>query len=738
MAEASWVGATMAKVADELKPQRLVPNVVVGGVVGLLELVFAVALSALVFSGDLSVFAAQGLGLALLGTAVSCLVAALFSSLPGILSLNQDIPAAIMAVIAAAVATSLSPQLQGISLLITIMAVIALSTITTGVVFFLIGHFSLGNLVRFLPYPVLGGFLAGTGWLLATGAVGLMTDLPLTSWQEVAALGQPDTLLRWLPGVLFAVVLIFNVNRFSHFLVLPGTVVAEIALFYVVAWLGGVTLADLQNDGWLLGPFSDANLWPPFLWVHLSQVSWSAIIGQLPNLLLLVVLSTVALLLNVSGVEAATHVDMDLNREMKAAGIGNLGSGFFGGLVGYPAVSLSVLSVKMGGTRLAGVLVSSLCLLALVAGAGTLSLFPKAVAGGLLFFLGLDFLKEWVYDAWSRLPRIEYGIVIFILLTIAAVGFLPGVAIGVVAAIVMFVVAYSRTEVVRHELTGQQMVSRVTRSHVERQHLREHGGQLYILRLQGFVFFGTAEKLLNQVRERLQQKQVQYVVLDMKRVTGLDSTGMRSLGRLRQVAAAHGAQVLITHAPPTVQVQLNRGGLAADGVVQYFQDLDSGLEWCENHLLAQVQVQAAPKLLEQLQVMLPNETRLAELLPYLERRVVAAGTYLMRQGDAPNDLYFVESGQVRAQLEQPGMLPVRLETMGAGRVVGEIGYYLGQARTASVVAETDCVVYRLGVDKLQMMEVAAAEVASVLHRLIIRFLSERVTHLVTAVQALER
>lgn len=222
MAEASWVGATMAKVADELKPQRLVPNVVVGGVVGLLELVFAVALSALVFSGDLSVFAAQGLGLALLGTAVSCLVAALFSSLPGILSLNQDIPAAIMAVIAAAVATSLSPQLQGISLLITIMAVIALSTITTGVVFFLIGHFSLGNLVRFLPYPVLGGFLAGTGWLLATGAVGLMTDLPLTSWQEVAALGQPDTLLRWLPGVLFAVVLIFNVNRFSHFLCCRG------------------------------------------------------------------------------------------------------------------------------------------------------------------------------------------------------------------------------------------------------------------------------------------------------------------------------------------------------------------------------------------------------------------------------------------------------------------------------------------------------------------------------------
>lgn len=738
MAEMSWVRTAVAKVADEVKPQKLVPNVVVGSVVGLLEMLFSVALSALVFSGALSEFAAQGLGLALLGTAVSCLCVALFSSLSGALSLNQDIPAAIMAVIAAAVAQAVSPQLQGMSLFITVVTVMALSTVTTGIVFFLIGYFSLGNLVRFLPYPVLGGFLAGTGWLLATGAVGLMTNLSLDSWQQVAALWQPDMLLRWGPGVLFAFVLMFNVYRFSHFLVLPGTVVAEIALFYLVARLGGTTMAELQDGGWLLGPFSNASLWPPIVWLHLSQVSWSAIITQLPNLLLLVVLSTVALLLNVSGLEAATNVDIDLNREMKAAGIGNLGSGLLGGLIGYHAVSLSVLSVKMKGGRLAGVMVTAICLLALVVGAGTLSLFPKAVAGGVLFFLGMDFLKEWVYDAWKRLPHLEYGIVIFILLTIAIVGFLPGVAIGVVAAIVMFVVAYSRTEVVRHELTGQQMVSRVTRSQGERQHLRVHGEQIYILRLQGFIFFGTAEKLLNQVRERLQQQQVRYVLLDMARVTGLDSTGMRSLGRLRQVAEAHEALVIITCATTAIEAQMARGGLAADGMVRYFRDLDSGLEWCENDLLAQLPVQEATTLFGQLQMMWPNEPRLAEILPYFERRAVTAGTYLMRQGDAPDDLYLVESGQVTAQLEQQGVLPMRLETMGAGRVVGEMGYYLGQARTASVVAETDCVVYRLGQDKLRQMEVGAPEVASLLHRLIIRFLSERVSHLVTAVQALER
>jgi SulP family sulfate permease len=110
----------------------------------------------------------------------------------------------------------------------------------------------------------------------------------------------------------------------------------------------------------------------------------------------------------------------------------------------------------------------------------------------------------------------------------------------------------------------------------------------------------------------------------------------------------------------------------------------------------------------------------------------------MAQGSAPDSLFFVESGQVTAQLERPSQEPIRLETMGNGRVVGEMGFYLGQVRTASVVADMPGVVYELSRQKLAQMEAEASEAAAGLHRLIAHLLAERATHLVETVEALQR
>ncbi len=73
--------------------------------------------------------------------------------------------------------------------------------------------------------------------------------------------------------------------------------------------------------------------------------------------------------------------------------------------------------------RLVGLISAGLCAACLIFGSTLLTLFPKPVLGGLLLFLGLAFLVEWVYDAWFKLPRIDYLIVLFILLAIATVGF---------------------------------------------------------------------------------------------------------------------------------------------------------------------------------------------------------------------------------------------------------------------------------------------------------------------------
>jgi CRP-like cAMP-binding protein len=140
----------------------------------------------------------------------------------------------------------------------------------------------------------------------------------------------------------------------------------------------------------------------------------------------------------------------------------------------------------------------------------------------------------------------------------------------------------------------------------------------------------------------------------------------------------------------------------------------------------------------QLRSLLPDTTNLDNLLSYFERLDVGSGYYLMKQGDPPEALYFIESGQVTAQLEFSDRNPVRLGTMRGGHVVGEIGFYLNQARTAAVVTDEPSTIYRLSMQTLKQMEQNDPEAASAFHQGIIRLISERATHLISTVNALQR
>ncbi|MDX1616497.1 MAG: SulP family inorganic anion transporter [Candidatus Promineifilaceae bacterium] len=728
---------------EMIRPSRLIPSLVIGSIVGAMEVVVAVSFAALVFAGALAEFRAVGIVLGLIGATVSIGLISVFSSWPGMMGGVQDSPAAIMGVVTASIAgTLVAAGASASQLLATVLLAIVLASVGTGLSMYFLGRFEMGSLVRFLPYPVIGGFLAGTGWLLAVGALGLMTDLSIDIAQ-LDTLIQPDYLVLWLPGLGLALILLWALKRFRHVLLMPGLLVGVLLLFYLVVWIGRLPLEQLREQGWLLGGFAAVPIGQALPWEQLGEARLSAVVGQLPNIGALIVLSTVGLLLNVSGLEVVIQRDVNFNRELRAAGLGNVAAGLFGGLVSYHQLSLSTLSVKQErSSRLAGLVAASVCLLVLVIGTELMFLLPRFVAGGLLLYLGLLFLKDWVVDGWTRLSRIDYVIVLFILAVIIGVGFLEGVAVGVVSAVIMFAVAYSRIDVVRSELSGLQVGSRVTRSPAARAYLRRMLNRVYVLKLQGFIFFGTADRLFNQIQERLEQRgqaPAEYVILDFGRVTGVDSTAVSTLVRLRQRLAERGGKLFIAQASAALRDGLYRGGLT-EQMVTYVPDLDRGVEDVETEFLQrrEAELTAVPETIEtQLAEIVGESEGLTVLLSFLERLELAAGDYLMRQGDQPDNLYFIESGQVSALLEFEDRPPLRLQTMNSGNVVGEIGYYLDQARTASVVAEKPSVVYRLTLEQLSFMEKTAPIAASTLHRLMVHLLAERVTQLVNTVQALE-
>ena len=736
MATANTDSATSGSLSErtraELRPSQLIPALVSGVLNGALEVALAVSFAALVFSGELAPYLSRGIGMALFSATVGVAIVALLSSYRASLSASQDVPAAIVALAAAAVAAAAPPDAQ----FATVAVVLVLTTLAAGLLFLFLGVFRLTGLVRFLPYPVIGGFLAGTGWLLFIGGIGMMAGRPF-SFAGLSQLLASPTLLYWLPGVLAGALILFLTARVRHPLFLPVAIVAILILFYAIALLRGVGLDELNAGGWLLGPFPAGGFWQPIGPAEWARVDGSAVWPQVPNLLAAVGISAIALLLNATGLELSLRRDLDLNREMRSAGWANLFAGLGGGFVNYHALSLTMLNARLGATgRLSGLLVAAVSGVALLFGGAALGLLPKMVFGALLVFLGLSFLWEWVVVSFRRLPRIDYAIVLSILVITAAIGFLQGVAVGVVAAVVMFIIAYSRSSVVKHELDGTSFSSRIIRSPQARALLADVGEQAYYLQLQGFIFFGTAYGLLEAVRARVRRTKTRHVVLDFRQVIGLDSTALLSFEKLGQLARDGDFSLTFAGLPPTLREQFGQGGLgeATEGL-RFAPNLDRAAEWVEDQLCFMAESGGEQPLDASLQALVPGPAT-TRLVGYLERREFSPGVYLIRQGDMPDVLYFIESGQVTAQLEQPGQQLLRLETMRGGRMVGELGFYLGTRRSAAVVADQPTVVYVLTQDTLARIERDDPAAAHAVHRLVVHLLGERVLHLMWAVEAL--
>lgn len=735
-----------SEITQDFVSARLLPGFTSGLVVGLIEVILAISFAALIFAGELSGYVSIGIGIALIGAIITGVAVALITSLPGTVAGNQDAPSAILAVMAAGIVVSMPDGVIGIETFATVVVAIALTTFLCGIFFLSLGYFNLGNLVRFLPYPVVGGFLAGTGWLLVSGSISMMTDLSI-NLSGLAALFQIENLLLWIPGLVFAITLLVILKRYDHSFLLPGLVFGAIILFYLVTYMAGFSIGELSDQGMLLGPFPEVNLLRTFPLSALAQVNWISILAQTVNIAIVLAISSISLLLNASGLELEAEGDMDLNRELRAAGTGNLFAGLFAGLPGFQQLSLSAMNQRLGaGTRLTGLFAAGVCLAALAVGTAFISLIPKFVIGGLLLYFGLTFLYEWVYETWFKLPKADYFVILLILVVIASVGFLEGIAIGILVAIIFFAVNYSRVDVIKHSLTAATFQSRIARPKLHKRILRRYGNQVLILELQGYIFFGTANQLLEQIRAHLNnyvENRLCFILLDFSGVTGIDSSVVLSFRKLNKMVQNNQAIIVLTGLSEKIETFLRKSGVLDldEDSFHISSDLDYGVEWCEEKLLQSTGVlnrDTSKSIQAHLEEMIGDTEITARIMGYLEKDQLPAGTHFIHQGDSPGALYFLEDGMVTAQLEISGEEPRRLNTMSSENMVGEIGFYLGSKRNASVITETPATLYRLTTEALSKMESQDPEAAALFHKYIAYAMAEKLSHLMSTLETLMR
>ncbi|MGB1253152.1 MAG: SulP family inorganic anion transporter, partial [Candidatus Promineifilaceae bacterium] len=582
--------------------------------IGLLEVLWWVAMLALIFAGPLSIYVGQAAIFMIAGAVIVNLIAGLRSSWLGVISMPQDVPSAILVVITSRIMGSVSAETDLDTLFITIVATIGISSVVMGLVFYLLGTFHLGNLVRFIPFPVMGGFLGGTGWLLLHG--GITSALGA---EHATGIFEPVALLHWLPMLFLSFLIYFASTRIKQPLLVPTMMVVAIGVFFGITTLLGYSLAELTEAGWLIGrlPGDGAQL-RLFTLAELGSIQWGAIWRESGSLIVLAIASAIAMLLNNSGFELSVNADFDPSHDLKITGLGNVLAGLLGGWPSYMTPAWSLLNSKDNKQNPLGAPLSAIASGILLWNATKLLAFlPRFVAGAAIGYLGVVFLIDWVILPAKRLAWIEYAMLLFVVSVIAFFGLLEGVAAGLVMAVILFVINYARVSVLRHRLSGTYQQSRVTRPAAHRDYLRENGEQTQILQLHGYVFFGTANSLFEEVKVLVKQNEVRYLVLDFDRVSGVDSTARLSFTKIQQFLARDGIQLLLTAISAESATQLKQN-LSTPEItnLHLFDTLDQALQWSEDCQLHEAGIdpaEAMPTLEQQLCVILPEATNIKQL-----------------------------------------------------------------------------------------------------------------------------
>lgn len=693
-----------------------------------------VSAASLLFQGVLLPHLSLAIGAALLGGVVLSLWGALRGSLP--LASVGPVPSTVP--VLGAITAGAAAESPAAMAMPTALMALAITAVAIGLAWWLMGSRRWGDVARYIPYPVVGGFVASVGWLSIAGGIGVVAGSPfdlrhLLPWLAAQTDG------RLACGLGIGAVLWWIMHRVRHPLALPASIVALWLLMLAALWALDVDAAMARQQGWLLAPLEHTlPAWPGAAEL-LGAVQWSAVAHQAGLMLSAVIVATLTLLLSETSLEVAWGERTDMNRDLVAFGQANLALGLMGGLAGGLSVTRSVLNRTCGAAgRASGLALALICLATLLWGGPAISSLPLPLVGGLLIYQGIAMLKTWLLDARKRLPLTDSATVWVMAVTTALFGFLPAVGVGVVACCVFFAVASARLAPLRRLIPRWQWPTQVERAPAEVALLRDAGERAVIVELQGVLFFGSAIQLLRQVEGLLAAAAhpPTRLLFDFQHVRWLDSSAAQILARLFKHARQQGVSCELSRVSGEVRRSFELVGALQDGQIRLHEDVDAAVSAWDDAVLAQAGLVPMP-VDQWMKQALPSADMLQPLLSYFEPMTLAPGDRLFTQGEPSDTMYLVQTGRLIAVVDS-GAGPRTIRTVNAGGSVGEMGLFRAMPRSAHVQAEQPSRLLRLHRDRLQAMERERPELAAAVYRLFVHKLADRLDQSTSQLSALLR
>jgi sulfate permease, SulP family len=672
-----------------------------GVAIALLSLTYALSYGALLFTSPLLLpYIGYAISAALVTTIVTGLAVAYFSGIKFSIAGPDSNSVAVMASLFVLVAQSLNDKgLAGEPLALATLSIMVIITLLTALTMFLLGHFQIGNFIRFVPISVAGGFLAAAGCLMVSGAVLLatglnpadpagfsdITDLQLTKLAVVCALA----LVYWYVSTYV-----------ENSLALPLAILASICLAHTVFFFQGLSIADAQEMGLLLDVSGNTKLFIPATQTVIDTITLGTFIEFFPETIAVIVVVGLAILLIIAGIELERNFDSNLNHELKIHGYAIGLSGLFGGFAGLVSLSRSLLNVeKKSRFPVAAALTTILCGGVFFVGSDAIALLPQISLAAMVLFLGAQIAFRWMVTTAGTLDRIEYLMILVIAGTTLYAGFIFGLGLGVVAGCILFAARASIISIVRSQLSGEAYRSRIVRSTDEEVYLDGAHKTIRIYELQGFLFFGTAHNFYTLIKDQLEDKdeEIRHLILSFRHVSGIDASAEQILQKIFYAADKHNCSVSTIELPKRDQIRVARLLRRSPALIndQNYAAIYDAMEAIEESMLRERAFDSVGSLQRWFETRFENMEAAENLFKVLQPEEFADGEIICRQGEAANEIYFLDRGRIDVVSNDVPGQPFRIYSYMRHTMLGEMGFVRHETRSADLIARGTTVIYAL-------------------------------------------
>lgn len=688
-------------------------------------------------------------------------------------------------------------------ILATTVCWLGISTAALGVALYITGKLKLASMVQYLPMPVVGGYLAFIGLYCGQAGLALMSGKPLGGLRDWGTLGDKNSIILMAPGLCLGLVLFLITSRFRHFAVLPCVLMIIPIGFYVILAAGGWSLDDARvayGHGWVANSTDVPPFYDGWKFYEFPKVHWDAIPPQIGTWIAMYFVVAFSSSLDVAAIQMDLGRPLNFDKELCTVGLSNFFSGITGGFTGSYIFSQTIFTMRSGThTRLVGIVLNVILAIAFFAPISFLAFIPRFFFGAVLSLIAIDLMLEWLWHSRHLVFPIEYSIVLGTFVAILITNLEAGMLIGIGLSVLAFVIQYARSK----QTHRVSQTSSVVRGFSDRAYLTRMKSSIVAFQLHGHIFFGSAIQILREIKENIfvedmgdteasnasilssrlsegsqskmnylyqvssglqlengPDKATKFLVLDFSQVVGLDATAARSLfAPLAQLLRLYQLEFVATSVSEDMEKLLASHGVHC----RVMENLDAGLEWCEDHLL-KVKGRRSPhpsqsenlmeNVIECLESSSLGNSSLGDLdeefQKYFKERTLHTDETLFALGAPADSIFFIRSGSIAVEKDFGGQSSSserpkfkeafsrmvfphagkqnntgkqRIMQYNGGGVLGELDFMLNQQRTFSARAQETTVVLELTRPKLREMFEQDNKLAAGLQHLILRGLS---------------